>query len=507
MNNVLRIVDKFNITGRGIVYLVEHSKDAVIRMGDTFYDLRGNEFKVKGIEMIRRIPDGKSFEEMPIGLLFEAVDGVDAEGSILVDDLNGTNFIFCNHPLYPKKVDEDYAEEYEEARADHECALFSFEDLEKGKLTLFGDIKGLTIYRGWMMKPEMYQKFYTLLAERDIILINSPEEYNRYHLLPGWYEDFAEDTAKSVWDANANVERILKKASDLNGPYIVKDYVKSRKHEWYDACYIRDIANVEEAKRVITNFIDRQGDNLVGGVVLREFLNLKANGYHEKSGMPLSEEYRVFIFANKHRVIDNYWGKGSSVNLSTKELDWIDSIAARVKSNFVTLDLARKEDGSLVIMEFGDGQVSGLQDIGAVNFYLNMSAALSTEPFFQEGTVIMSADPMPDKSIEAMRRDMTSIETTQQIVDLFVLAHNKFWFIEDDIYDYEEGTDEYNQVRAVVDAWGDIMDELQDRLTEAAIKEGFFKPDEENPKYIETMKPFMQHYGYRDGRGWWVREE
>ena len=62
-------------------------------------------------------------------------------------------------------------------------------------------------------------------------------------------------------------------------------------------------------------------------------------------------------------------------------------------------------------------------------------------------------------------------------------------------------------MRAVVDDWGDIMDELQDRLTEAAIKEGFFRPDKVNPKSIETMKLFMKHYGYRDGRGWWVKEK
>ena len=27
----------------------------------------------------------------------------------------------------------------------------------------------------------------------------------------------------------------------------------------------------------------------------------------------------------------------------------------RIRSNFVTIDVARKEDGTLIIMEFGDG--------------------------------------------------------------------------------------------------------------------------------------------------------
>lgn len=35
----------------------------------------------------------------------------------------------------------------------------------------------------------------------------------------------------------------------------------------------------------------------------------------------------------------------------------------------MTIDVARKEDGTLIIMEFGDGQVSGLQQVDASDFY------------------------------------------------------------------------------------------------------------------------------------------
>lgn len=34
MNNILRIIDRFRITGRGIVYTVKHSKNTVIRIND-----------------------------------------------------------------------------------------------------------------------------------------------------------------------------------------------------------------------------------------------------------------------------------------------------------------------------------------------------------------------------------------------------------------------------------------------------------------------------------------
>ena len=133
--------------------------------------------------------------------------------------------------------------------------------------------------------------------------------------------------------------------------------------------YISDIENNEDTKRIIKNFIDRQDSNLVGGVVLRKYIDLKTDGFHEKSKMPISEEYRVFIFNGKVLIIDNYWQADNNVKLSDDEVQWIQDQAQKIKSNFVTMDLARKTDDKLIIMELGDGQVSGLQQIKPENFY------------------------------------------------------------------------------------------------------------------------------------------
>ena len=48
---------------------------------------------------------------------------------------------------------------------------------------------------------------------------------------------------------------------------------------------------------------------------------------------------------------------------------------------------------------------------------------------------------MPDKSVEQMQLDIASISSTQELVDVYVQVHNKFWYIEDDLYDYEEESD------------------------------------------------------------------
>ena len=96
MGDVLRILDRFRITGRGVVYTVKISKGCIIHIGDVLLDLRGNRFEVSGIEMFRGIiAEGKSFEDMPLGLMFKQLDGVEAYGNILVKDLNDINLFFA----------------------------------------------------------------------------------------------------------------------------------------------------------------------------------------------------------------------------------------------------------------------------------------------------------------------------------------------------------------------------------------------------------------------------
>ena len=44
------------------------------------------------------------------------------------------------------------------------------------------------------------------------------------------------------------------------------------------------------------------------------------------------------------------------------------------------MDIARREDGKLMIMEFGDGQVSGLQQINPADFYRKFNPSVLILP-------------------------------------------------------------------------------------------------------------------------------
>ena len=89
-----------------------------------------------------------------------------------------------------------------------------------------------------------------------------------------------------------------------------------------------------------------------------------------------------------------------------------------------------------------------------------------------------------------MQLEIEQIRNTQELVDAYVLVHNKFWYIEDDLYDYEEGTEDYIRVRDNVEAWGEMMDLLDDRVMSTAKEEGLLaerQPDSGTIKQFEEI--------------------
>ena len=85
-----------------------------------------------------------------------------------------------------------------------------------------------------------------------------------------------------------------------------------------------------------------------------------------------------------------------------------------------------------------------------------------------------------DISIERMKQIISGIDSTQDLVDAYVSVHNKFWFIEDDIYDYDEGTEEYKRKYSVMKAWYNMMHELDRRIMKSAAEEGLLMEKQED---------------------------
>lgn len=278
-------------------------------------------------------------------------------------------FLFPTDPLDIQQVDPEYEKEYLAAKKYCDVALIQLELLlESGNVKINRSFPegGTVVYRGWMLTPMQYQILENWMMEQNAHLFTSLSNYTQTHLLPSWGN--RSNTLQSKWTDDLSRSSLIRLLGEFNSAITVKDFVKSRKHEWEDAFFIPDSTDIPQALSVINTFIERQGEQLVGGVVLREFIELKEIGRHPRSQSPIFEEYRVFYWQATPIVIIDYW-HNESIHLNQQELDFISEQGRDIASPFFTIDYARKATNELIIMEIGDGQVSGLQEYEEELFY------------------------------------------------------------------------------------------------------------------------------------------
>lgn len=280
--------------------------------------------------------------------------------------------IFCDSGFSSKEVDYMYAEEYRTAKAEFiQTSLISFEELKRGNVEIAlknvgpNEEKGIGIYRGWMLTPNQYELLYKSLLEKNIELINNPAEYKFCHHLPENYETIKKYSPKTTFKALKSafkIEDFQKEIAEFGErPIVIKDYVKSQKHYWEEACFVPNAADKEKVNSVVHKFLDLQGDDLNEGLVFREYVELEELTNHSESGMPLTKEFRAFVKHGQVMMIFKYWDEGDYQG-AEPIVDIFEGVIPKIKSNFFTMDIAKKKDGNWIIVELGDGQVAGLPE-------------------------------------------------------------------------------------------------------------------------------------------------
>lgn len=299
--------------------------------------------------------------------------------------------IYCDSVFDDKTIEPDYESEKESAiKAGFTFSLISFEELIESNIS-----KGLrfvkkseqweyAIYRGWMLTPKQYRELYDALLVKNIQLINAPKEYEHCHYLPNSYSKIESKTPKSNWTTKLNYESIRNLTREFGDkPIIVKDFVKSEKHNWKDACFIPDASDYNKIKIIVDRFIELRGESLNEGLVFRRFEELEFLAEHSKSNMPLTMEFRVFFANQKIVQIFNYWDEGE-YGETVPDLEDFIKIADTIESNFFTMDVAKKKNGDWIIMELGDGQVAGLPDnANKDEFYRMLRINLSSNNLYK----------------------------------------------------------------------------------------------------------------------------
>lgn len=289
--------------------------------------------------------------------------------------------LFCLDPLEGREPDADWREEVAAARASgFDIALVDHDALVRGqdaaravRRVPKSDTTHVAVYRGWMLRVEEYRSLYEALIARGVRLVNDPAEYARCHHLPESYSAIESMTPKSVWvrlDEDLSIDHVMEVLRPFGGaPVVLKDFVKSRKHEWAEACFIPSSADRAAVGRVVARFRELQGGDIAGGLVFRAYERFEPIGTHSKSGMPITREYRIFFLDGMALAVLQYWDEGDYSG-EPPPLDRFGSIAARVGSRFFTMDVVRRVDGEWRIVELGDGQVAGLpQGANLAGFY------------------------------------------------------------------------------------------------------------------------------------------
>ncbi|WP_069884893.1 ATP-grasp domain-containing protein [Streptomyces luteocolor] len=269
-------------------------------------------------------------------------------------------FLLPSDPLRAARPDPGFAPEAEAARAcGAEVALVDHDALLAGDAAgAVGRVprgSGPYWYRGWMMPVARYEELSQALAGRGCALLTPSAAYGRAHELPGWYDVVAEAslTSRSVWCAAAPgapppAGRLAELVAPLGpGPGIVKDYVKSRKHEWDEACFVPDLTDGARLSTVVERLFALQDESLAGGLVVRAYEPFVAGG-----------EARVWWLDGEVLLVTAH--PDTPERLPSPELDGVRAAVAALGCRFVTTDLALREDGRWRVVEVGDGQVSGL---------------------------------------------------------------------------------------------------------------------------------------------------
>ena len=306
--------------------------------------------------------------------------------------------VFPNSPINLRAPDPSFEAEVKAAEAaGFQVGLFDTEIQFGGTPKLRGVPMGgdHLLYRGWLMRPDRYEDFERIVQAQKWELVTNHAQYMAAYSLPEWYEYYESVTPKSIWSAiegfdampggleRSNIPLIAKRVARVFGdnPVILKDYVKSRKHEWHDACFIRRANDQDDVLRVVQNFMRLQGEDLYGGLVFRKFESFQQVGLHPKSKMPLLNEWRLFFWRGELIALTPYWKDGVEADeCMPPSPGWTQNIQQIVRKQalpFVCVDCAQMEDSSdWMVIEINDAGAAGIPDsMTPTDFYAALSAA------------------------------------------------------------------------------------------------------------------------------------
>lgn len=117
--------------------------------------------------------------------------------------------------------------------------------------------------------------------------------------------------------------------------------------------------------------------------------------------------------------------------------------------------------------------------------------------------IVMGSEASPDMTLEMAEIAAEKCATESELASLFAIVENKAWWIEDEEYDFAEGTVEHRQAVEKTELWFALADKLRKRVFCILQSEGVEIP---SMRQIAVLEPFMKRNGYINGQGWWIKD-
>jgi hypothetical protein len=272
------------------------------------------------------------------------------------------DILFPQNPLMRKLPEPMFEAEFDAAAAcGFSCLLCDEEALCAGEVDLAlkrlppGDGREL-LYRGWILTEERYRSFASALSAKGYSLISSPEHYAEVSYFPNYYPKIREFSPEAVWTDTPDSYLAWTRARKLgDGPFLIKDHIKSAKHLWHEACFIPKASGRENFERIAETLRKEQGAAFFRGFVVKQFIPLRSRGQSPRE-YPMCEEYRLFFWKRQLLTASHYH------RLSENPVDWsaFVRLAQRFDAPFFTMDVAQTEKENWIVVDMGAGECSSL---------------------------------------------------------------------------------------------------------------------------------------------------
>ena len=290
--------------------------------------------------------------------------------------------LFCTAPSAPGRPDRAFAHEVDAADA----AGLVWSHLDMAALAAGDLVRALrrvdelaapavALYRGHKLRASTYATLHDHLLARGWRLISDPGTYRRTHLLQHALPLLGADAPRTAvvplgpafgWPA---IHAAL--APLGHQPVVLRDCGRTGERAWDEACRIDAADDRAEVERIAGDFIERQGEDLVGGLVFRAWEPLVCAGLHPDTGAPLPRRWRRFVADGRVIAEAPVWDLADPGAPPPA----LDALVRRVPARFFTLDLVERSAGGWTALELDDAQVSCLPvRLDARRFYRALAA-------------------------------------------------------------------------------------------------------------------------------------